>query len=125
MDKKITFHGYSIINFTMNKEESTNKKQKNDFEIKIDNFKNDKNANLYKTILKIKVQSKINKIYLELEGIFEFPQKSQSDEINEFLKYYAPSILYPYCRSFISMVTGYDSDETLILPIINFYEQNI
>lgn len=122
MEKKIKLHGYSINNFEMNKKETMNKKDKVDTEINIEILKNDKDDNLYKTIMKIKATSEYEEICLDLEGIFEFPPNSDQDGINNFLRYSAPSILYPYCRSFISMVTGFDSGETLILPIINFYE---
>lgn len=122
MEKRIKFHGYSIINFEMKKKEKISKREKVDTEINIEILKNDNDSNIYKAIMKVKVTSEYEEINLSLEGVFEFPPASEEISVENFLKYSAPSILYPYCRSFISMVTGFDNGETLILPIINFYE---
>ena len=57
---------------------------------------------------------------MSLEGYFEFDSTVERFTRDKFLTTNAPSILYPYCRSFISMVSSFDSETAVILPVINF-----
>lgn len=122
MEKKIKFKGYSIKEFNLKKHEDTDQIEKENSEVIVNSFINKNNKYLYKVVLKIIVNNKNEKINMVLEGTFEFPKNSEEEQIKEFLKYSAPSILYPYCRSFISFVTGYDKEGNIMLPILNFYE---
>lgn len=59
------------------------------------------------------------KIFLELSGEFEFRDEVTMDEIPDFFWANSIAIMYPYLRSFVSLVTMQSSDHTLILPLIN------
>ena len=121
MEKNIKFHGYSITEFNLNKNKN-NKRKKIETEINSTIYNNNDKKDFYKVIFEINTTSEKEMIKMTLEGLFEFPKDSTQEEIDKFLNYSAPSILYPYCRSFISMVTSYDGEDALMLPIYNFYE---
>lgn len=58
-------------------------------------------------------------IQVTLEGVFEFPTTS-SDTIEQFIKLNGTTILMPYVRNIVSMVSGYDSTKNhFLLPTIN------
>ena len=117
-NNKVTFKGFQIIKFGM--EKNVEEVKDKNIEIETTNFYNKKNKNMYKVMLSVDAISKFRKISVEIEGIFEFDQNSNEEFIKEFLDITAPSILYPYCRAFISNVTSYDAHDALILPVLNF-----
>jgi len=59
------------------------------------------------------------KIFVDLSGKFEFRDEVSMEEIPDFFWANSIAIMYPYLRSFISLVTMQSSDHTLILPLIN------
>lgn len=59
------------------------------------------------------------RIYLELSGEFEFKDNVSIDNIPDFFWANSIAIMYPYLRSFVSLVTMQSSDHTLILPLLN------
>jgi preprotein translocase subunit SecB len=59
------------------------------------------------------------KIFVELSGEFEFRDVVSMDDIPDFFWANSIAIMYPYLRSFISLVTMQSSQHTLILPLIN------
>ena len=117
-NNEVIFRGFQILNFEM-KKRNDNLKEKN-IEIKTTNFYNKKNKNIYKVQLSVIAISNSRNIKIDLEGLFEFSSNSPEIFRKKFLEITAPSVLYPYCRAFISNVTCYDAKEALILPVINF-----
>lgn len=59
------------------------------------------------------------KIFVELSGEFEFRDEVSNEDIPDFFWANSIAIMYPYLRSFISLVTMQSSENTLILPLIN------
>ncbi|WP_199203756.1 protein-export chaperone SecB [Sporosarcina sp. P16b] len=58
-------------------------------------------------------------IEVTLEGMFDFPSNS-TEEIEQFIKLNGTTILMPYVRNIVSMVSGYDSTKNhFLLPTIN------
>jgi len=59
------------------------------------------------------------RIFVELTGEFEFKDEVSIEEVPDFFWANSIAILYPYLRSFVSIVTMQSSEHTLILPLIN------
>lgn len=59
------------------------------------------------------------KIFVELSGEFEFRDEVSVEDVPDFFWANSIAIIYPYLRSFISLVTMQSSEHTLILPLIN------
>jgi len=127
-NKNVKFKGYSVSNFNLEenieKDENVEKEDTGNLEVSTKSLQNKKDSDVYKVCIRVKTVTKKSILVLELEGIFEFENIIEKDVIDEFLKITAPTILYPYCRSFISLVTGFDSDNVVLLPIINFANTN-
>lgn len=118
-EASVDFKGYRLLNFKMTKlNEPKDLEEK--FDIQNVSMSNKKEKNIYKLILTINVNSKSADFFVEMEGYFEFINIHEKELIDYFLKVTAPTILYPYCRSIVSIMSGFDSDKTLVLPIINF-----
>lgn len=59
------------------------------------------------------------KIFLNIEGQFEF-DKDLTDPVKEsFFNVNAPAILFPYVRAYISTLTALSGINPIILPTIN------
>lgn len=117
----ITFKGYMIEHFLLEKIESIPKDKKGIVEIKSNSFQNTEKGNeqLYRVNLNVVTYTEVSKLDLTFEGLFEI-KNLDKDTIDYFLRVSAPAILYPYMRAFISNVTSFDIDSTVILPVINF-----
>lgn len=119
-NSQVEFKGYSISKLEMKKiEELKNKKEEN-FEIKIGYFQNIKDKLSYKLVMKLKIVTKKQEISMDLEGYFKFGNTFDQQLVEEFLRINGSMILYPYCRSIVSSITNLDSDDSVILPVINF-----
>lgn len=122
-EASVNFKGYRLLNIKMSKLDD-NKNSDEKFDIQNTSMSNKKEKNIYKVMLAINVNSKDADFFVEIEGFFEFVNISDKKIIDNFLEITAPTILYPYCRSIISIMSGFDSDKTLLLPIINFANKN-
>lgn len=123
--ESIRFNGYMIRNFHLEKDDNIPKEEQNSLNVRCSSYqKNDKGKTAtYQVEIDVITYTKKSKINLVFDGFFEIPD-SVDDEIKEyFLRVSAPAIIYPYARTFISNVTSFDADETVVLPIINFAEQ--
>ena len=119
-NSQVEFKGYSISKLEMKKiEELKNKKEEN-FEIKIGYFQNIKDKLSYKLVMKLKIVTKKQEISMDLEGYFKFGNTFDQQLVEEFLRINGSMILYPYCRAIVSSITNLDSDDSVILPVINF-----
>ena len=120
-NKNVKFKGYSVSNFNLEenveKDGNVEKEDTGNLEVSTKSLQNKKDSDVYKVCIRVKTVTKKSILVLELEGIFEFENIIEKEVIDEFLKITAPTILYPYCRSFISLVTGFDSDNVVLLPI--------
>lgn len=124
-EKNVKFNGFSITNVNMKRNINSTKKQTGKFDLQSENFQSDSNKLLFKVVLKISTITDKETIDISVEGYFEFDDTFEEKEISHFLKITAPSILYPYCRTFISSITGFDSPTTVLLPIVNFANSQI
>lgn len=119
-EQTVRFKGYSIVHLEMTKSEEHLKKKEGELNIETEHYENSEDRNNHKLIIKLNTITNRETINLEVEGYFEFEGEFESDEIDMFLKINAASILYPYCRAIISNLTGLDSTNNVLLPIINF-----
>lgn len=120
--ENIKFDGYSISNLILSRNEK--KLKNNKLNLNSNSYRNNSNENSYKVILEIKLEVSSMTINMSMEGYFTFENITDKSVINQFLKVNAPTILYPYCRSLISSLTSFDSNNSVVLPIINFAELN-
>lgn len=118
----IKFNGYMIERFLLEKIDDIPKEKKKKLELSCTSFHNkeESNENLYKVSLNVISYTDKTKLDLTIDGIFEISKKIDENTKNVFLNITAPTIIYPYARAFISNVTAFDADETVILPVINF-----
>ncbi len=116
----VNFNGYSIINLKMSKNGECSKKKLGELNIETEHYKNSEDNKTYKLVMKLNTITNREIIDLEVEGYFEFNGEFEPDEIDMFLKVNAASILYPYCRAIVSYLTGLDSSQNVLLPILNF-----
>lgn len=68
-----------------------------------------------------KTNNNIIKIELFFNGMFEFLKEEMDSEFKEeLLIRNGTAILFPYVRSFVSMISGFDTNNTqIILPTLN------
>lgn len=119
-DSKVEFKGYSISKLEMKKIEESKEQKEENFEIKTEYFQNIKDKLSYKLVMKLSIITKRKEISMDLEGHFKFDNKFDDQLVEEFLRINGSMILYPYCRAIISSITNLDSDDSIILPVINF-----
>lgn len=130
MEKDIVnFRGYMIRNFILEKMDDIPGKKQKSFDLECNCYQNDEKGkeNQYRVTIGILIYTNMSKLDLTLDGFFEVPSDLNDEVKQNFLNISAPAILYPYARTFISNVTSFDVDETVILPIINFanlYNEN-
>lgn len=122
----IKFNGYMIQKFLLEKSDIPSE-QKGNIELNCNSFKSNTKGkeNSYRVSLNIVTYTDKSRINLILDGYFEI-----SNDLDEKGKYYflnvsAPAIIYPYARTFISNVTAFDIDDTVILPVINFADPKL
>lgn len=119
-NSQVEFKGYSISKLEMKKIEKLKNKKEENFEIKIEYFQNIKDKLSYKLVMKLKIVTKKQEISMDLEGYFKFGNTFDQQLVEEFLRINGSMILYPYCRAIVSSITNLDSDDSVILPVINF-----
>lgn len=119
-NSKVEFKGYSISKLEMKKIEESKEQKEENFEIKTEYFQNIKDKLSYKLVMKLSIITKRKEISMDLEGHFKFDNKFDEQLVEEFLRINGSMILYPYCRAIISSITNLDSDDSIVLPVINF-----
>lgn len=119
-EKKVKFNGYSIVDLEMKKADEHFAKKNGELNIETEHYENSEDNKKHKLVMNLKTITKNKIINLKIEGYFQFEGKFESREIEIFMNINACSILYPYCRSIISYLTGLDSEDNILLPIINF-----
>ena len=126
MQNSIQFKGYMIQKFCLEKNDNIEKSKKDKININCNWYKNKEKGkeSLYKISMNIELYTKLSKIELLLDGIFEFSNDIEEEIKKYFLEVSAPAIIYPYARAFISNVTAFDTGEAVILPILNFANRN-
>ncbi|MDV6381052.1 protein-export chaperone SecB [Pediococcus pentosaceus] len=122
----INLESYKIADLRYTKDEDEIKKYKSDFEFTPTlAFSKDKKV----AKLTIRTSIKINKnkyiedcaVSLILNGFFEISDDIKNDEkkVASLVITNGTAILFPYVRSIVSMVSGLDSNQTILLPTIN------
>ena len=82
------------------------------------------NEKAYFTQLTLEIKDKpdykypIN-MHVSIKGIFEFDEASNTEEINQFLKYQGVNLIYPYLRSMVTNLTINAMMAPIILPIVD------
>ena len=62
-------------------------------------------------------------LFVKLAGYFDINiDKIGDEDPNKFLAINGTSIIYPYLRSFVSMLSSLDSKEAIVLPTVNVLE---
>lgn len=120
----IEFTGYRINKFLLEKFDNIPDENKKHFNLEFNSYQNTEKGkeNSYMISMNIITYTNQSKLDLTFDGFFEIPNNVNKETKEYFLSVSAPAILYPYIRTFISNVTSFDIDETVILPIINFAE---
>ena len=122
-ESTVKFTGYSIKKFNLEKDNDINKdnmSDQNEMELNFECLQNNENKNFYCVNMKVETTTENKKVEVVMEGYFEFSKDTEDELIDYFLKVTAPTVLYPYCRTFVSSVTSFDSNQAILLPIINF-----
>lgn len=128
MEKNIvTFNGYMIRSFLLEKIDDIPKEKINDIELNYRSFRSNSKGkeNSYRVSLNIITYTDKSKLNLTLDGFFEISNDLNEEDKKTFLNISAPTIIYPYARTFISNVTAFDIDKTVILPVINFADPKL
>lgn len=131
MTAVIEFKGYRILevnyrflgNENLNKETlSENSEISNDFQ-----FGLNESFTEGQVIINVNVTDKINsrKISASVEGQFKINKDEldgDEERIKEILSLNGTSILFPYVRSILSMITSLDSPNAIVIPTVNVFE---
>lgn len=120
----IKFEGYMIQNFSLKKMDNISKEEQGKVNLEYSFYTSKENKELYRVSLNLVTYTDKSKLDLTLDGLFNIPNNIEEDTKQYFLSVSAPAIIYPYMRTFISNVTSFDVDETVILPIVNFADIN-
>ncbi len=121
---KIKFNGYTIQKFLLEKQENIDKNEQGKVNLEYSFYKSHEKNDLYRVSLNLVTFTDKSKIDLTLDALFEIPSSIDKNTRQYFLTVSAPAIVYPYLRTFISNVTSFDIDDTVILPIINFSDKS-
>lgn len=123
----IKLKAYKIINLSYSSAfvNDENTKKKNSFSLtpnlKIRKDKKNGILNIKVSLKKFVNDNNYFEISIELDGVFEISNELNSNEAKmvNILYVNGTAILYPYVRAVISMITGLDSEATVLLPTIN------
>lgn len=118
--ENIKFEGYMIQKFLLEKIDNIKKEEQGNINLEYSFYTSNKSKELYRVSLNLITYTDNSKIDLTLDGIFNIPNNIDENIKQDFLTISAPAIIYPYMRTFISNVTSFDIDKTVILPILNF-----
>lgn len=118
-------HG-DIINLSYNLLNESEKRDRNYFDLKTDNYFSDdkENNNTFGVIFNLIVKDKGFDLSVEAVYHFELIDEELTDEFknSSFPVINAPAIAFPYLRAFISNFTLQAGKLPVILPSINFVE---
>ncbi|MBK5252371.1 MAG: protein-export chaperone SecB [Peptostreptococcaceae bacterium] len=124
---KLSFNNYEVIKANLQKNMNIdNLKDSSDigFLLKIVPNK-DKNFDKVNIILGVKISPSMSFNYLIetiLKGNFVLINCQSDEERIGLLKVNATAILFPYIRSFVSMLTSQLEGEQILLPVMNIFE---
>lgn len=60
-------------------------------------------------------------IKVTASAIFEYDKELSVDSKNNFFKYNAPAIVYPFIRAYINSLTALSGIKPIVLPTLNFW----
>lgn len=122
----IRFEGYNIreIEYRVIKEpidDESGEKKENTIEIDVEaGINSDKTQASILLIAIVKDVQQSREIKCSVQGDFSILDESLSEEqITKFLGRNAVSIIFPYVRTCISMISSLDSSQAIVLPLIN------
>ena len=119
-EQMVKFDNYSIVHLEVSQIPDNFDGKKGELKIETEHHANPDEKKVHKLLIRLKTVTEKSIIDLEVEGYFEFYGEFEDDDIEKFMRINASSILYPYCRAIMSIVTGLDSSQNVLLPIINF-----
>lgn len=118
----IKLNGYKIQNlkYATDKDYVQNLKDGFSFEPKLGLNKEKTEAVLH-VLASLKGENQKFGLKISLNGFFKINEVARDDEARliNILYVNGTAILFPYVRSIISMITGLDSNSTVLLPTIN------
>lgn len=125
----IEFNGYKIEKINYKSMDFSDKDDMSEVEIKnvVECGINDEQTKGL-VVVKLSVIDPRNSRELEIEvsGFFDLsPDIKEEEEAYQYLSVNGVAIVYPYVRTFASMLTTLDSDKAIVLPSVNtkeFYE---
>lgn len=81
----------------------------------------DSDEKTFKLLLDIQVadDNKSFDINIKALGIFEFKEKQMENKLDNYFFVNAPAIIFPYIRSYISVLTSLSGIKTINLPLMN------
>lgn len=122
----IKLDGYEIKDLSYTKNEKNLEAYKSNFEFipKVALTKDKKNAKItINAKLKENGENNMNSraVSVVIEGFFTISDeiKDQEEVLAQTLIVNGTAILFPYIRSMVSMISGLDSAQTIVLPTIN------
>lgn len=122
----IKLDGYEINDLNYTKDKSKISKYTSDFEFKPEvSLTEDKKQAKLTITASIRTQGNENTralgVTVILNGFFTISDEIQNDQelLARTLIINGTAILFPYVRSMISMITGLDSAQTIVLPTVN------
>jgi len=124
---QLNFDGYEVVKATLVKIKKTeNLVEESDigFLMKIIPNKNN-NFDQVNVILGIQIEPSINFNYnveTIVKGNFKLSNCKNDEERMKYVLVNCSAILYPYVRSYISLITSQLAYEPLILPVMNIHE---
>lgn len=117
----IKFNGYEIVEISLQKEEGIKEREDSvEFEVQ-KQIKLDRSHAIVKLIIRVEYDSN-KSLKVAIQGSFTPKNNLEGNEFDEFLSINGVSILLPYLRSIISMITALDSSESVLIPTINVAE---
>lgn len=123
---KIQLKNWETNNLSFIRLEDNEKRDKNSFDLKTDNyFSDDKaNNNCFGVIFNLAIKDKNFDLFVETVFHFELIDEELTEEFknSSFPIINAPAIAFPYLRAFVSNLTLQAGTLPVILPSINFVE---
>lgn len=123
MSTPIKFKGYKIKEIILT--EDVPKEVKEEFKDNKVSFKVGKEIQDDTGFIKQKIETIINGNYLKLViiGSFELNREEfDNSDLEKILIQNGSAMLYPYVRTFLSVITSLDSPDVGVLPTLNFVD---